>query len=75
MILAYPRNRLEISISRLGERDILDTGSKITFYRDRDDLLIRFFTMEDDFVYCDNFQGLLSEIGFLGTTQMNGDCL
>ena len=38
-------------------------GTKITFYRDCDDLLIRFFTTEDYFVHCNNIQGLLSEIG------------
>ena len=44
----------EILASRLGEQGILDSGTKITFYRDRDDLLIRFFSMKDDFVYCNN---------------------
>ena len=44
----------EILASRLGDHGILDSGTKITFYRDRDDLLIRFFTMQDDFVYCNN---------------------
>ena len=52
----------EILASRLGEHDILDSETKITFYRVRDDLLIRFFTMEDDFAYCNNIQGLLSEM-------------
>ena len=41
----------EILASRFGEHGILDLGTKITFYRDRDDLLIHFFTKEDDFVY------------------------
>ena len=49
--------------SGLGENGILDAGTKIAFYRDRDDFLIRFFTMEDGFVYCNNIQGLLSEMG------------
>ena len=52
----------EILASRLGEHGILDLGTKITFYRDRDNLLIRFFTMEDDFVYYHNIQGFLSEM-------------
>ena len=47
MILAYPKNCLR---SRLGKHGILDSGTKITFYHDWVDLLIRFFTMEDDFV-------------------------
>ena len=52
----------EILASRLGEHGILDSRTKITFYRDRDDLLIRFFTMDNYFVYC-NIKGLLSEMG------------
>ena len=53
----------DILASCLGEHGILDLGTKITFYRHRDDLLIRFFIMKDDFVYCNNIQGLLSEMG------------
>ena len=59
--LGLSKKSSEILASRLGEHGILDSGTKITFYRDRDDLLIRFFTMEDDFVYCNNIQGLLSD--------------
>ena len=52
----------EILASRLGEHGIPDSGTKITFHCDRNNLLIRFFTMEDDFVYCNNIQDLLSEM-------------
>ena len=41
---------------------ILDLKTKITFYRDRDDLLNCFFTMEDNFVYYNNIQGLPSKM-------------
>ena len=44
----------EILASRLGKHGILDSGTEITFYRKRDDLLIFFFTMEDEFVHCNN---------------------
>ena len=53
----------EILASRLGEHGILDSGTKTTLYCDRDDLLIRFFTMENDIVCYNNIQGFLSEIG------------
>ena len=53
----------ELSASRLGEHGVLDSGTKITFYCNRDDLLLRFFTMEDDFVFCNNIPGLLAEMG------------
>ena len=61
--LRLSKKSSEILASRLCEHDILDSGTKITFYRNRDDLSIRFFTMEDDFVYCNNIQGFSSEMG------------
>ena len=61
--LGLSKESSEILASRLGEHGILDLETKITFYRDRDDFLFCFFTMVDDFVYCNNIQGLLSEIG------------
>ena len=52
----------EFLASRLGEYGALDLGTKITFYRNRDDLLLRFFTMKDDFVFCNNIPGILAEM-------------
>ena len=52
--LGLSKESPEILASRLGEHGILDLGTKITFCHDRDDLLIRFFSMEDGFVYCNN---------------------
>ena len=61
--LALSKESSEILASRLGEHGIVDSGTKITLYRDRKDLLIRFSTMKDDFVYCNNIQGILLEMG------------
>ena len=61
--LGLSKKSSKILASRLGKHGILDSGTNITLYRDRDNLLIRFFTMKDHFVYCNNIQGLLSEIG------------
>ena len=61
--LGLTKESTEILASRLGEHDILDSNTKITFRHDRDNLLIRFFSMEDDFVHCNNIQGLLLEMG------------
>ena len=58
----------EILASRVGKHGTLDSGTKITFYHDRVDLLIRFLTMEDSKV---SFQKWVVQ----STTQMNGDCL
>ena len=43
--LGLSKKSSEILASPLGEHGILDSGTKITFYRDRDNLLICFFTM------------------------------
>ena len=61
--LGLSKKSCEVLASRLGEQSILDSGAEITFYRNRDDLLFRFFIMEDDFVYCNNIQDLFSEMG------------
>ena len=61
--LNLSKELFKILASRLGEHGILGSGTKITFYRNRDDLLIRFFTMKDEFVYCNNIPGLLKEMG------------
>ena len=37
----------EILASRFGKHGILDSETKFTFFRNRDDLLLRFFTIED----------------------------
>ena len=53
----------ELLASRLGEHGVLDSETKITFYRNRDDILLRFFTMEDDFVFWNNITDLLAKMG------------
>ena len=42
--LGLTKESSEILASRLDEHGILDSETKITFHRDRDDMLIRFFT-------------------------------
>ena len=66
--LGLSKESSEILSSRLGEHGILDSGIKVTFYHDRDDLLIRFLTMED-------FKASFQKWVVKSTTQMNGDCL
>ena len=66
--LGLSKESSEIMASRLGEHGILDSGTKLTFYHDRDDLLIRFLIMEDSKA---SFQKWVVQ----STSQMNGDCL
>ena len=52
----------EILASRLGEYGILNPETKITFFRNRDDLLLGIFAIEDEFVYYNNISGLPKEM-------------
>ena len=61
--LNLSKESCEILASRLGEHGILDSETKITFFQNRDNLLLQFFTTEDDFVYCNNIPGLLAKMG------------
>ncbi|XP_076822181.1 uncharacterized protein LOC143468715 [Clavelina lepadiformis] len=53
----------DVLASRLNDHNILDLATKITFYRDREEMLMQFFSQEDNFVYCNNIEGLLSSMG------------
>ena len=53
----------EILASRLDKHGIQDVETKITFYRDRDDMLIGFSLWKITFVYFNNIEGLLSKMG------------
>ena len=61
--LALSKEAAEILASRLSEHRVLDSEAKITFYRNRDKEFIQYFSEEDDFVFCNNIQGLLSAMG------------
>ena len=72
--LNLSKELFKLLASRLGEHGVLDSRTKITFYSNRDDILLHFFTMEDEFVVCNNIPGLLQKWVFQNTIQMNGDC-
>ena len=58
------KESFEILATLLGEHDILDSETKITISSTWiDDLLLRFFTTKDDFVYCNNIPGVLPKMG------------
>ena len=64
----------EILTSCFGEHGILDSGIKITFYHDRDDLLIR-FSLWKMTLFIATFKACFQKWAFQSTTHMNGDCL
>ena len=53
----------EILASRLNEKHVLHSSTKVSFYRKRDELCVPYFKEEKQLVYCDNVPGLLGELG------------
>ena len=61
--LCLSKEQSEVLASRLQEKNILDSGTKVTFYRTREGSLLHFFSKEDDLVYCNDVAGLLGLMG------------
>ena len=53
----------EILASRLNEKHVLHSSTKVSFYRKRDKLFLPYFEEEKQLVYSDNVSGLLVELG------------
>ncbi|KAL4107754.1 hypothetical protein QTP88_018046 [Uroleucon formosanum] len=53
----------ELLASRLNDKNLLNSGTKITFYRTREKDLLSFFSHENDLVFCNDINGLLLKMG------------
>lgn len=64
----------ELLALRLKEKNLLEKGTTITKYRNRDKDLRQFFTYEEhsDVVYCDNVGGLINIFKPIHVTLKNG---
>lgn len=61
--LSLSKEASELLASRLKDKNLLEQGTKITFYRTREKDLLPFFTQEDNLVFCQNVRGLLEKTG------------
>jgi hypothetical protein len=61
--LNLPKNSAELLASRLKEKNLLENGVRITFYRSRHEDFLSFFTKEEELVYCTDVSGLLNKLG------------
>jgi DNA gyrase/topoisomerase IV subunit B len=53
----------ELLASRLKEKNVLHSGTKIIFYRRREKDLLSFFTEDNNLVFCNDIGNLLKKIG------------
>jgi len=61
--LCLSKEASEFLASRLNDKNLLDSGSKITFYRTREKHLLSFFSHESNLVFCQDARGLLIKMG------------
>ena len=61
--LGLSKELSEVLASRVNEKNCLSPRTKITFYRNREQKLLQYFTKEKNLVYCNDIQGLLLEMG------------
>ena len=59
-VIELPKNAAELLAFRLHERNLLTSGTKVTFFRFREQVFLPFFTMQNGFVYCNDMHDLLS---------------
>lgn len=61
--LSLSKESAELLASRLNEKNLLEQGTKITFYRSREKYLLPFFSEENKLVFCNDVKGLLTKMG------------
>ena len=61
--LKLSKESSELLPSRLNDQNFLQQGTKITFFKTRDDEFLRFFEELPDFVFCIDIPSLLLQLG------------
>jgi DNA gyrase/topoisomerase IV subunit B len=61
--LNFSKDSSELLASRLKEKNVLQPGTKITFYRRREKDLLPFYTKQNNLVFCNDFGNLLKKTG------------
>lgn len=61
--LGLSKKASELLASRLQEKNLLEKGAKVTYFRSRESAFLQYFRSNDGFVYCQNVGGLMKELG------------
>ena len=61
--LNFSKHASELLASRLQEKNLLQPGSSVTFYRNREKLFLNYFSLKSSLVYCHDIEGLLLQLG------------
>ena len=60
--LSLSKESSEVLASRLKDQNILQDGTKITFYRTREKEFVQFFDDQLNFVFCEDILGVLMKL-------------
>ncbi|KYQ53584.1 hypothetical protein ALC60_00111 [Trachymyrmex zeteki] len=66
--LGLPKDKSELLGSRLQERHLLAPGTTITCYRKREKSLVGYYSEGDNYVFCNDINGLMQEFRILHDT-------
>lgn len=61
--LGLSKKASELLASRLHEKNLLENGAKVSYFRSRESAFLQYFRSDDGFVYCHNVHGLMEELG------------
>lgn len=61
--LGLSKKASELLASRLNEKNLLEKGAKVSYFRSRESAFLKYFQCEGGFVYCHNVHGLMKELG------------
>ena len=61
--LNLPKQSAEVLASRLQEKHLLKAGTSVSFYRNREEKLRKYFQSDGQLVYCTDVEGLLLAMG------------
>lgn len=62
--LGLAKDKSELLASRMLQWNFLSNGTKVTYYRTRNEALMKFFTKENSICHCVDIDGLMEHIGF-----------
>ena len=57
--LNLPKQSAEVLASRLQEKHLLRAGTSVSFYRNQEEKLRKYFQSDGQFIYCTDVEGLL----------------
>ena len=61
--LYFPKQSAELLASKLQEKNLFHPGTSVTFYRKREEELLKYFTLKDGLVFCYDMHHLLLDLG------------